>query len=132
MPDELETILRLVSEGHLGADEAERIIEALQAARERRNEAAGRGAPGTSRRPDDDRSGPRQAAGRGLRVEVTEAGRQVVNLRIPLGLASFAVDRVPGLSGQYRDSIREAVRAGLSGPIVDVGEGGDRVLVVLE
>lgn len=63
---------------------------------------------------------------------MTEEGRQVVNLRIPLGLASLAVDRVPGLPGQYRDSIRAAVRAGLSGPIVDVGDDEDRVRVILE
>ena len=61
-----------------------------------------------------------------------EAGRQVVNVRVPLGLASLAVERVPGLLGQYRDPILEAIRMDMLGPIVDVGEGGDRVRVVLE
>ncbi len=148
MPDEIETILRLVAEGHLGAEEAEPIIEALQR-RDGRPGAAGSGraadptagaAAGTAAAGGATGGTAGGAAGatgsragtRQLRIELVEHGRQVLNLRIPLGLASVAVDRVPGLSGQYRDSIREAVRAGMSGPIVDVGDDLDRVRVILE
>ncbi len=132
MPDELETILRLVADGHLNAEDAAPIIEMLQ--RATADAPAGGPGPdvasGETVAPDGDPSD--RPGGRRLRVEVTEEGRQVVNLRIPLGLASLAVDRVPGLPGQYRDSIRAAVRAGLSGPIVDVGDDEDRVRVILE
>lgn len=38
--DELETILRLVAEGHLTSEDAAPIVEALQAARRARDEAA--------------------------------------------------------------------------------------------
>jgi hypothetical protein len=136
MPDELETILRLVAEGHLSAQDAGPIVEAL------RDAASGAGPAGRNgTRADTGREEPvRPPGGRGtgadaarqLRVEVTEAGRQVVNVRVPLSLASLAVERVPGLPGQVRGPILEAIRAGLSGPIVDVGEGGDHVRVVLE
>ena len=132
MPDELETILRLVADGHLKAEDAAPIIEMLQRATP--DAPSGGAGPdvanGEPAPPDGDSSD--RPGGRRLRVEVTEEGRQVVNLRIPLGLASLAVDRVPGLPGQYRDSIRAAVRAGLSGPIVDVGDDEDRVRVILE
>jgi hypothetical protein len=132
MPDELETILRLVADGHLKAADAAPIIEMLQ----RATVDTPDGEPGP-RAADGEQATPRgespdRPGGRRLRVEVTEEGRQVVNLRIPLGLASLAVDRVPGLPGQYRESIRSAVRAGLSGPIVDVGDDEDRVRVILE
>ena len=147
MPEEIETILRLVSEGHLSAEEAAPIIEALQGAGGA-GRAGARDHVGTAGRGDatGQHGGPAGEEGRAgpgasrtategshqLRIEVIEQGRAVVNLRVPLGLAWLAVDRVPGLPGQYRDPIREAIRAGLSGPIVDVGDGGDRVRVVLE
>lgn len=65
---------------------------------------------------------------RHLRIRVTERGRQVVNLRIPIGFVDAALRFVPGLAGEQADRIREAVRAGAIGPIIDVedpdGEGG--------
>ena len=74
-------------------------------------------------------SGP----GRAIRLEVTEKGRKVVNLRIPLSLGRAALDRVPGLSEATTDRIREAIEAGITGPIVHVDEGsGDGVRIVIE
>jgi hypothetical protein len=133
MTDEIETILRLVAEGHLGVEQAERIIAAL----ERPGSGdAGRGqgtrpaetqppsptdSPGTVRRP------------RAIRIRVTEHGRQVVNLRLPLALADAAVNMVPGLSREHGDRLRAAIDAGLTGPLVDVeDEDGDGVLVIME
>jgi hypothetical protein len=72
--------------------------------------------------------------GRQLRIRVTERGRQVVNLRIPIGFVETALRFVPGLGGDQADRIRGAVRAGAVGPILDVedpdGEGG--VLISVE
>lgn len=74
------------------------------------------------------------ARGRQLRIRVTERGRQVVNLRIPIGFVETALRFVPGLGGDQADRIREAVRAGAVGPILDVedpdGEGS--VLISVE
>ena len=130
MPDELETILRLVADGHLRAEDAAPIIEVLQ--RATGSGATGDSGPAAGKPAQPAGESSDRPGGRRLRVEVIEAGHQVVNLRIPLGLASLAVDRVPGLPGQYRESIREAVRTGMTGPIVDVGDDEDRVRVILE
>ncbi len=77
-------------------------------------------------------AGHRQA--RQLRIRVTERGRQVVNLRIPIGFVDAALKVVPGLGGEQAARIRDAVRAGAIGPILDVedvdGEGG--VLISVE
>ena len=132
MPDDaLGSVLRLVAEGRLSADEARPILDALDA-------LDARDEPG----PDpsiDPRPGPASArppasgAGRALRVEVTEAGRQVVNLRVPLAVGQAALQRVPGLSVVASERIREAIEAGLTGPIVAVDEAsGDGVRIVLE
>ena len=56
-----------------------------------------------------------------------------MNLRMPLALGRAALDRVPGLSESTTDRIREAIEAGITGPIVDVDEGsGDGVRIVIE
>lgn len=72
--------------------------------------------------------------GRQLRIKVTERGRQVVNLRIPIGFVETALTFVPGLGGEQAQRIRDAVRAGAVGPILDVedsdGQGG--VLISVE
>lgn len=74
------------------------------------------------------------ASGRQLRIRVTERGRQVVNLRIPIGFVETALTFVPGLGGDQSQRIRDAVRAGAVGPILDVedpdGQGG--VLISVE
>ena len=150
MPDELDTILRLVAEGTLSAEEAEPIIEALTRAGEAHTDAderlsrhAGRihrHAERLGRRIDRafaraenrvDRALGRE--GMHLRIRVTERGRQVVNLNIPLGLVEGALHLVPGLGAEQRARVREAVRAGAIGPILDVeDEDGGGVLITVE
>lgn len=189
MPEELETILRLVAEGHLTPDEASPIIEALtrterQTAEDdfdahfdtgfdagfdhdfdvdfdaprrpdlRRLERLGeridrkvtrrvqraqaRAEAARARAEERVREAQRVAAtlggGRQLRIKITERGRQVVNLRIPIGFVETALKFVPGLGGDQSQRIRDAVRSGAVGPILDVedpdGQGG--VLISVE
>jgi len=74
-----------------------------------------------------------QAGGRHLRIQVKEGGRQRVNLRIPIGLVDAAIGFVPGLGGDQAERIRDAVRAGEIGPIIDVeDEDGESVLISVE
>jgi polyhydroxyalkanoate synthesis regulator phasin len=155
VPEELETILRLVAEGRLSPEEAGPIIEALTRAErvadepldrhvERHVRRAERHAERAGRRFDEaldradreladatERVSPR---GRQLRIRVTERGRQVVNLRIPIGFVDRALQFVPGLAGDQAQRIRDAVRAGTIGPLLDVedpdGQGG--VLISVE
>ena len=128
MTDPLDQVLRLVADGHLSAEEAAPVIEALQAADAIDNgsdggpagDAAAVGIPGTTPRA--------------LRIEVSEGGRKVVNLRVPLSIGRMAIDRVPGLSNDNIVRIREALDLGMTGPILVVDEGGDGngVRIVLE
>lgn len=148
MPEELDTILRLVAQGALTPEEAEPIIEALtragdpqQAPDDRHGERRARHAERAGRRIDRAFARAERrlaeagltAGGRHLRIRVTEHGRQVVNLHIPIGLVEGALQFVPGLGGDQRDRVREAVRAGATGPILDVeDEDGDGVLISIE
>lgn len=116
MSDDLDVIVRLVADGKLTPDEAAPIIAALS-----RVEPALAGAS-TERRP-----------ARQLRIRITERGRQVVNLRIPIGVVDSAVQMVPGLWGDHSQRIRDAISAGELGAIVDVEESdGSGVLISLE
>lgn len=121
MPDELGTILRLVADGTLSPEEAAPIIDALHRAAPS-HPAAGMPDPGTA--------GPRR---RRIRIRVSEGGRRVVDLRVPLGLAAMAARMVPGLSENYANLITEAVESDTVGTIVDAeDESGDGVLISLE
>ena len=149
MPDELETILRLVADGRLSPEEAGPIIEALTRAEhaEAGGGAAERASHGATRLDRHlhraerriDRAFERAqvrigaVGGRQLRIQVKERGRQHVNLRIPIGFVDAALGFVPGLAGDQADRIREAVKAGEIGPIIDVEDpDGDGVLISVE
>lgn len=131
MPDDpLDAVLRLVAEGRLTADEAKPILDAIEA----------RGDLSGPTFADADIAGPSAAPatspgggpGRAIRLEVTDNGRRVVNLRVPLALGRAALDRVPGLSEATTQRIREAIEGGISGPILQVDDAGDGVRVVIE
>ena len=121
MTDAVEEVLRLVAEGRLSAEEAEPILAALEATS---------GPAEASYTEEPIRS---DQAGRMARIEVTEHGRSVVNLRVPLGLGRMALAAVPGLLPANIERIREAVARGLTGPILQVqDEDGDGVRIVIE
>ncbi len=149
MSEELETVLRLVADGTLTPDQASPIIEALTRAEQaaegdslhgrlgRRLDRAHRRAERVHERFERAHARAQEPAaggrGRQLRIRVTEHGRQVVNLRIPIGFVDAALKFVPGIGGDQSERIREAVRAGAVGPIVDVEDpDGDGVLISLE
>ena len=132
MTEELETVLRLVADGTLTPEQASPIIEALTRAEQatERTHHHGRQFERAHARDQDPATSGR---GRQLRIRVTEHGRQVVNLRIPIGFVDAALSFVPGIGGDQSERIREAVRAGAVGPIVDVEDrDGDGVLISLE
>ena len=116
---DIETVLRLVAEGHLTPDEAAPIIEALTVTVPKAEATAEQAQRLTGRRA--------------IRIRVAEKGRQVVNVRIPLAFADMAVRMVPGLSGQYAERVRAAIDSGSIGPIIDVEDpDGDSVLISVE
>ncbi|MGZ8513560.1 MAG: SHOCT-like domain-containing protein [Candidatus Limnocylindrales bacterium] len=120
--DAFERVLRLVSEGKLTAEEAGPILDALDVTRA--------GSP--SRAPGTRPPGGDDSPARALRVEIGERGRTVVNLRIPISLGRAAINHVPGISEMTSERIREAIAAGIMGPIIDVDEDGDSVRISIE
>jgi len=129
MPDDaLERVLRLVAEGRLTADEAGPILDAL----EDRDGAAGAAAAATTGKDDAAGTGQNSDPAKTLRVEVTDGGRAVINLRIPLSLGRAALNQIPGISDATSDRIREAMDAGIKGPIINVDDGDDGVRISLE
>lgn len=129
MSQELHTILRLVAEGHLSPEEAAPIIEALSGDPDMPRPHAPPPPPAAPAGPRFGAGGVGfEAAGQGtaarsgrlLRIRVTERGRQVVNLNIPVNFADRALRMVPGIGEEQSDRIRAAIAAGAIGPIVDV------------
>ncbi len=136
MSGELEALLKLVSEGRLTADEAAPIVAALEERAEPKPNVApgtGKGAAESRNRAEEGRSSAQDVlAGRRIRVFVAENGHPVVNIQIPLAAAGFAIDQVPGLSPDHRSRIVEAIQSGMTGPILEVSDGGDEVRIVIE
>jgi hypothetical protein len=124
MTEALERVLRLVAEGRLTAAEAGPILDALSA-KERLS---------TSREaPAESETGNGNANPRFARIEVRDGGKRVVDLRIPISLGRFALNRVPGLSAQHISDVEQAVASGTRGPILDIEDAdGDGVRIVLE
>ena len=119
----VEEILTLVADGRLGPQEADALLAALDtdAVQEQEFEWDRR-----------DRDSTRRHA----RIEVTERGRSVVNVRVPMvpfSLGRYALAHVPGLSEVNADRIRDAIERGVTGPILEVqDEDGDGVRIVVE
>jgi hypothetical protein len=122
MTDPLDDVLRLVASGRLTAEEAAPILDALQAGSEAEATAT------------DATLGRSSGAARAIRIEVSERGRRVVNLRVPLALGRMAIDHVPGLAPDMVARIREALDEGLTGPVlvVDDDQDGGGVRIVIE
>lgn len=132
--DPIEDVLRLVAEGRLTPAEAAPIVEALGRGRASGDAGAAQPAAGGPRRgaPDVGSSEPtRSGAPPRIRVQVRENGRVVVDLQVPGALANLA-GALPGIPTGYADRVREALRTGLRGPIVDIRDedGGGLTITI--
>jgi hypothetical protein len=117
---DIDKILRLVADGVLTPEEADEILSATTG-------------PVTPASTDDPEPNQTQAAGRQLRIEVSEGGKRVVNLRVPMNIAGWASSFLPGLSDDAANRIRGAISSGERGPILDINsDDGSRVLIVSE
>lgn len=130
--DAVVRVLGLVAEGRLTAEEAAPILDALDASGGTGG-GAGRGAADTPQSGLRDAAAGSRREPRVARVQVVEAGRRAVDLRIPLSLGRRALSAIPGLSSAQAAEVDEAVARGLHGPIVDIkDEDGNGVSIVLE
>ena len=153
MGDAVDDILRLVADGRLTPEEAGPILDALTAAdRASRGSTTGPAAPGAH--PASGTGGPSGSSGahtaggkagpsgssgpsgpsatstpNRIRVQVRENGRVVVDLQVPGVLAGLA-GSLPGIPAGYADRVREAIRTGLRGPIVDIRDEDDSGLTI--
>ena len=129
MPDPLERVLQLVADGRLTAAEAAPILDALGAS----GTTAADGPAGDGDDAEADGTTGRPGGGaKSIRVEITEGGRKIINLRVPVSLGRMALDRIPGLSGNNADLVRRALADGRSGPVLVIDDEGDGVRIVLE
>jgi len=122
--DALERVLQLVAEGRLTADEAAPLLDALEANDPDMQPQRVPGSPAEPTSPD--------APASAVRIEVSDGGRKVINLRVPLALGRSAISGVPGLSEATSERIKGAIQAGIKGPILDVDDddgGGVRVVI---
>jgi hypothetical protein len=127
MPDTLEHVLRLVAEGRISAEQAAPILDALGA--EGGGSAdAGPSEPASGETATNAGYGPAKA----IRIEVSDKGRKVVNLRIPIPLGRLALDRIPGLGGDHGDLVRQALADGRVGPLLELDDDGDGVRIAIE
>jgi hypothetical protein len=125
----VEEILRLVAEGHMSPQEADAVLSELDAA----SRAGGSGAQREERSRRDDRV---RETFRHARIEVTERGRSVVNMRVPIlpiALSRHALSHVPGLSEDNVEHITDAIERGLTGRVLEVqDDDGDGVRIIVE
>jgi hypothetical protein len=129
MREELATVLRLVAEGKLSAEEAAPIIEALgeRPERSQRAEQVVAGDLHAGR----DQAGARR--GHRVRIQVSERGRRTVDIHVPLAFAAVAARMVPGIPDRYAQMIEQAVDERTTGTLVDTEDAdGDRVLITVE
>lgn len=123
-------ILNLVAEGKLSAAEADEILSALNS---QQAETADSSAGGQSATQAQAQAQAQARKSTHLRIEVTDGGRKVVNLRVPINIAGWASNFLPGLSDQDSDRIRGAVASGNRGTILDITDkDGSRVLITSE
>ncbi|MFP3853670.1 MAG: SHOCT-like domain-containing protein [Anaerolineales bacterium] len=121
--DERLKILQMLEEGKITAEEASQLIRAL-------------GKQGRKRRPVP----TPQSEPRWLRVRVTEPDkdRASVNVNLPLNMVNVGLKMgarfIPEFEGLDLEELGEALRAGLTGKIVDVvdEEDGSHVEVYIE
>ena len=126
--DALAEVLRLVAEGRLTAEEAAPILDAL----DRTSDAAGRPEPASAQDDSSPGSAADDRPARALRIQVSDSGRSVLNLRIPLSLGRAAFAQIPGITQATSDRISEAIAAGVKGPILDLDDGADGVRISIE
>jgi hypothetical protein len=139
--EEGKQVLKLLSEGKIDAEQAYRLLKAIGDVEERPTPHAGHPGPDAPDRPlfPPDAPIPPGLGRRTLRIMVTSAGKSKVNIAIPLGIARMGKTKIAA-SGLVReqlakfgidldDVLRHISR---SGPIVDIADGDDRVLIVVE
>jgi hypothetical protein len=139
--EEGKQVLKLLAEGKIDAEQAYRLLRAIGDVEEGSPHPPHAPHPPGGERPlfPPDAPIPPGLGRRTLRIMVTSSGKSKVNIAIPLGIARMGKTKIAA-SGLVReqlakfgidldDVLRHISR---SGPIVDISDGDDRVLIVVE
>lgn len=124
--EERMRVLKMIEEGKITAKEGARLLGALGKSDEQARRQRG---PGEG-----------QAAGEGrwlrLRVSDTRSGKTRVNLTIPIGLVNMGLAVgarfVPDVAELDVEEIRNALRSGLNGKILEVRDEDELVEIYVE
>ncbi|MGC8855522.1 MAG: SHOCT-like domain-containing protein [Anaerolineae bacterium] len=127
--EERMKILKMIEEGKISAEEGAKLLAALSSGRR------GPGVP-TPPRPPGVAGGPP----RWLRIRVTDVrtGRSKASVQIPLGLIDaglkIGAHFAPEVEGVDMSNVLEALRAGVTGKIIDVidDEDGEHVEIFVD
>ncbi len=140
--EEGKQVLRLLAEGKIDADQAYRLLRAIGDVEDRdRQVPPGAERPTGTDRPlfPPDAPIPPGLGRRTLRITVTSGGKSKVNIAIPLGIARMGKTKIAA-SGLVREQLAKfgidlddvLKHISHSGPIVDISDGDDRVMIVVE
>ena len=139
--EEGKQVLQLLAEGKIDADQAYRLLKAIGDVDEAGAHAPRAPQPPGGERPlfPPDAPIPPGLGRRTLRIMVTSGGKSKVNIAIPLGIARMGKTKIAA-SGLVREQLAkfgidldDVLRhISHSGPIVDISDGDDRVLIVVE
>ena len=138
--EEGKQVLRLLAEGKIDADQAFRLLRALgDIDPEGQPPRTPPGPPGAHGPREAEDSLPPGLKGRILRIQVISGGKNKVNIAIPLAIARMgkvkmgASGLVKGHLSKFGIDLDEVLRSvERSGPIVDVSDNEDRVLILVE
>ncbi|HEX9494450.1 MAG TPA: hypothetical protein VGA38_01675 [Candidatus Limnocylindria bacterium] len=136
--DEGKQVLKLLAEGKIDAEQAYRLLKAIGDVTEGSRPPVPPVPPVAPLFPPD-AAIPPGLGRRTLRIMVTSGGKAKVNIAIPLGIARMGKTKIAA-SGLVREQLAkfgidldDVLRnISHSGPIVDISDGDDRVLIVVE
>lgn len=128
-------ILRLVENQTVTAEEAGRLLEALDRSdRDQRNQDTVAFFPGPPQAPAFMGSPP-AARGRNVRIRITDEDETRLNLVLPHPLLEAGLKMAKRFAPDHlleAKEIRESIDEGFEGPILDILDGDQRVEIVVE
>lgn len=133
LTEERLQILKLLEEGKITADEAAKLLTALES-------GAQKEAPSTGSAANRSSSGGGGGKARWLRVRVTDqaTGKQKVTVNLPVSLMNVGLKMgarfAPDMEGLNMEEILAAIQEGAEGKVVDVvdDEDGEHVEIFVE
>jgi len=126
LQEERLQVLKMLEDGQISADEAAKLLAAIET-----------GSQKTKRSPN---TSPAGGSVRWLRVRVEDGPRTKVNVNLPIGLVNVGLKLgskfVPEMEGldmeEIRAEIDEAIQSGAQGKIVEIEDEETRVEVFIE